>query len=78
MSSYTSRRTYLLNRLAWGLVGIGVIYLIWGDYYKWPVVAICGGGAALCWLLAGRIEKGRADRHARATDEEGNIRPNKL
>lgn len=77
-SSYTSRRTYLLNRFAWGLIGIAIIYLIWGDYYKWLVVIGCAAIAALFWVVAGSIEKKRRLRHSRFTDDEGNIRPNKL
>ena len=78
MSNYTSRRTYLLNRAAWGLVAFAAAYLIWGDYYKWPTVIILGVLAALCWIVAGNIEKKRARNHAAHTDEQGNIRPNKL
>ena len=76
MSSYTSRRTYLLNRMAWGLVAIAIVYLIWGDAYKWPVVIVLAVLAGLCWWIAGSIEKKRKNQHDRSCDEDGNARPN--
>ena len=78
MSNYTSRRTYLLNRAAWILVGVAVIYLIWGNVYVWPVVIVSVLLAALGWFTAGSIEKKRRNRHAQYSDEQGNIRPTKL
>jgi len=78
-SSYTLRRTYLLNRAAWGLLGMAVIYVIFGGEDKsWWVVVGCVVLAALCWLIAGGIEKRRRNRHYRITDEKGNALPNKL
>jgi len=77
-SSYTSRRTYLLNRAAWGLAGFALLYLIFGSEYKWAIAIGCAVLAALCWLIAGSIEKKRRSQNNRFTDEDGNARPNKL
>ena len=78
-SSYTLRRTYLLHRAAWGLLGIAAFYAIFGGEYKsWWLVVICVALAALCWWLAGSIEKRRRNRTGGPTDENGNALPNKL
>ena len=78
-SSYTSRRTYLLNRAAWGMIGFALLYALFGGEYKsWWIVIGCVAVAAFFWFIAGRIEKKRRIRHSRSTDEEGNARPNKL
>lgn len=79
MSDYTLRRTYLLNRAAWGLLGLALLYAIFGGEGKsWWIVIGCAAVSALLWLVAGQIEKKRRKKIDERTDEEGNIRPNKL
>lgn len=78
MGSYTSRRTYLLNRAAWGVLGFGIICLFWNVEYKWVIVIGCAAIAGLFWFIAGNIEKKRRQRTDQFRDESGNIRPNKL
>lgn len=79
MSRYTSRRTFLLDRFAWGLMSFAVVFAIFGgEYRSWTLVIASAVLAILFWLAAGSIERKRNNKSKEFCDENGNIRPNKL
>lgn len=79
MSNYTLRRTYLLNRFAWGMLGLALALSVFGgEYQSWPIIIGLVVLAALFWLIAGGIERKRRNKNKSLLDEKGNIKPNKL
>lgn len=79
MGAYTSRRTYLLGRAAWGLLIFAAAYAYFaGESRSWLLVILFAALAVLCWVVAGAIEKKRRRKESLSRDENGNAVPNKL
>lgn len=73
-ATYTSRHTYLLIRLGWGAIALGIIHFLFttGENRWVAFDVVCVAAGILMIILGGRLSKKKIDPDT--LDENGNAK----